>query len=417
MKLAQHYNRVNLVTSLIVLGLTGVIYYAFIHFILSKQLDKDLLIEEDEIREYVQTYGKLPLPGDFRDQKVHYIIVPAGRPHERRFEDVEYRNDKEDEIEPGRSLETVIKVGDKFYEVTISKSKVESEDLIRVIFLITLLVTAVLLISLIVINRFVLGRLWKPFHSTLNEMKAFNLADMRELSPAQTHIDEFRELNTAAATMASRVKEDYKELKSFTDNASHEMMTPLAVINSKLDTLLQTESFSDKQGVVIEDIYIAVGRLSRLNQSLLLLARMENSLIDDFGEIELYSQLEQKIRQFQELIELNGLTVTFAGEVKSIRASKYLLDILLNNLIGNAIRHNHPGGTVMIGLNNGGLAITNTGSSQGLDPSIIFKRFSKADTSEGMGLGLALSRQIAVYHGYALEYRFQDEKHVFSISF
>ena len=79
--------------------------------------------------------------------------------------------------------------------------------------------------------------------------------------------------------MTQRVKKDYTELKSFTDNASHEMMTPLAVINSKLDTLIQTEILSDQQGELIADVYLAVSRLSRLNQSLLLMTKIENNLI------------------------------------------------------------------------------------------------------------------------------------------
>ncbi|MGY0036174.1 histidine kinase dimerization/phospho-acceptor domain-containing protein [Pedobacter sp. NJ-S-72] len=154
-----------------------------------------------------------------------------------------------------------------------------------------------LLISLTVVNRFILNSLWRPFYEILKQLKAFNLADKNEFLVQNTQIDEFQELNQSVISMSTRVRRDYIELKSFTDNASHEMMTPLAVINSKLDTLIQTEALSDRQGELIEDVYLAVNKLSRLNQSLLLLAKIENNLIKDEEDIVLDILVGQKKRQ------------------------------------------------------------------------------------------------------------------------
>ena len=224
MKLANRYNRVNILTSIVVLIITGFIYYVVIHFILTEKLDKDLVVEENEIRQYVGTYHKLPLPASYLDQQIAYKNL-SGHVPEREFLYTSYYNPKEQESEPGRSLITVVYLNGKAVEVTITKSRVESEDLVRIILLITVGITLVLLSSLLLINRFVLNRLWRPFYSILNGMKSFEVTRMDTIAQEPTKIDEFNELNKSVNAMAERVRQDYKELKSFTDNASHEMMT------------------------------------------------------------------------------------------------------------------------------------------------------------------------------------------------
>ena len=416
MKLSTRYNRVNILTSSIILVITGIIYYFFIHLILTNKLDKDLVVEENEIRQYTRTYQKLPLPASYLDQQVSYRELPAYANNIREFSNTTYLNPIENEQEPGRSLVTTLRLKGQNIQVTITKSRVESEDLVRVILLITLGVTLILLVSLIIINRFVMSRLWMPFYNTLKRMKAFEVTKMESLNSDTTKIDEFIELNQSVNAMADRVKKDYRELKSFTDNASHEMMTPLAVINSKLDSLLQTEPFTAQQGTLLEDIYQATGRLSRLHQSLLLLAKIENNLITDAQEIDLKVLIESKVRQFHELFERDSLIVQTKLSNKTVNMSRYLADILLNNLFSNAVRHNQRGGKILIELTEDTLIISNTGKDfSGKDR--LFDRFSKSNESEGMGLGLAITKQVCNLYGYQINYQQINELHIFSVFF
>lgn len=416
MKLSTRYNRVNILTSSIILVITGIIYYFFIHLILTNKLDKDLVVEENEIRQYTRTYQKLPLPASYLDQQVSYRELPADANNIREFSNTTYLNPIENEQEPGRSLVTTLRLKGQNIQVTITKSRVESEDLVRVILLITLGVTLILLVSLIIINRFVMSRLWMPFYNTLKRMKAFEVTKMESLNSDTTKIDEFIELNQSVNAMADRVKKDYRELKSFTDNASHEMMTPLAVINSKLDSLLQTEPFTAQQGTLLEDIYQATGRLSRLHQSLLLLAKIENNLITDAQEIDLKVLIESKVRQFYELFERDSLIVEVKLSNKTVNMSRYLADILLNNLFSNAVRHNQRGGKILIELTETTLIISNTGKDfSGKDR--LFDRFSKSNESEGMGLGLAITKQVCNLYSYQINYQQINEFHIFSVFF
>lgn len=415
MKLANRYNRVNILTSIVVLAITGLIYYVVIHFILTEKLDRDLVVEENEIRQYVGTFHKLPLPASYLDQQIAYKNLSTHIP-EREFLYTSYYNPKEQENEPGRSLITVVYLNGKAVEVTITKSRVESEDLVRIILLITVGITLILLLSLLLINRFVLNRLWQPFYVILNGMKSFEVTRMDAIAYEDTPIDEFNELHQSVNAMAERVRNDYKELKSFTDNASHEMMTPLAVINSKLDSLLQTESFTAQQGALLADVYHATGRLSRLHQSLLLLAKIENNLIPDLQEIDFKEMAEVKGRQFQELFEKDGLRLTTDLQAVEIKMSRYLADILFNNLFSNAVRHNVSSGYIHVKLDPVALVISNSGKP-GNTQGKVFDRFSKSADSEGMGLGLAITKQICDLYGFRIHYAEKDGEYVFAVHF
>ena len=251
----------------------------------------------------------------------------------------------------------------------------------------------------------------------MRDLKLFNVTDTTDLQKVYSHIDEFEELNTAVISMASRVKHDYKNLKTFSENASHELLTPIAVINSKLDTLIQTENFSERQSKLLNDLYTAVNRLNRLNQSLLLLVKIENRLEHAKETINLQALITEMIVQFDEIFQDKNLRITSELNSKEIYASRYLADILLNNLISNAIRHNSSDGEIKIHLTEESLTISNTGENIALPDDDIFKRFHKSSSSEGSGLGLTISRQICENFNFSLCYKFQQPYHTFIIKF
>lgn len=429
MKLQARYNYVNLVTTIVVLLITGIIYYQAISWILTRQKDSDLKVEEDEIFEYVALNHHLPQTFESNDQQITFADAKPGSV-KREFINTDYykRWDRDKgfkrrkyrsagEYESGRGLVTSVTVGDKYYRILIVESKVETEDLIRLIFIITIGVILLLLLVLLVTNRFILNRLWKPFYNIMKELRLFNIADTREIPKLETDIDEFEELNTVVVDMASRAKHDYKDLKIFTENASHELMTPIAVINSKLDTLIQTENFSERQSKLLNDLYSAVSRLNRLNQSLLLLVKIENRLLHERKQINFRALAEETITQFDEIFQDKKLKVNSCLNDKEIYASHYLTEVLLSNLISNAIRHNYKGGEVVINLSGESLVVQNTGNVAELNEEKIFTRFHKSSGSEGSGLGLTISKQICENFGFSLKYSFEGMYHTFSVVF
>ena len=416
MKLLDKYNRISFLTTILVMVLTGIVYYFTVSIILTNQIDKSLVVEENEIFDYVRLNQRLPQV--FKSTDLMIFFKPIKRETiERRFINTGYRKNPGKEIESARALISSVKVKGVNYQIQIIESKVETEDLIQIIFLITLGVIVTLIATLFIINRLVLRKLWKPFYQTLQQLKLFNLTDKNTLTGLHSEIEEFKELNVAVTAMASRVKDDYQELKTFIENAAHELMTPVAVINSKLDILIQGENLSEMQSELLSDIYETVTKLTRLNRAMLLLSKIENKLIRDDASLNVKEAVEESLSQFHELFINKNLTVKSQLTDVWLTTSESLFDVLLNNLLSNAVRHNEYGGYIEFVLERNRLSIKNTGKPYKLHDQLIFQRFNKSAESEGSGLGLTLSRQICENYGYRLEYHFRTPYHIFEVYF
>ncbi len=417
MKLLSKYNQVNLVTTILIILITGVIYYQVVSLILNRQIDQNLEVEEQEIFEFVRLNRQLPQVFKSNDQQISFKEVGNVRVL-RHFINTDFYNPKDKEKESGRGLISSVIVAGRRYKILILESKVETEDLVQIIFGITLTVISILLIVLFIINRLILQSLWQPFYNSMLRLQAFNIADKeKHFVPIASGIDEFDELDKAISLMAGKVINDYNELKTFTENASHELMTPIAVINSKLDSLLQTDHFSEVQSKLLQDLYQSVARLTHLNKAMLLLAKIENQLMPDKRSIKFDVVLADQLQRFNELFAVKNISVTSFIAVKEVTANNFLMEILLNNLLGNAIRHNTNGGTIHVELNQQELIICNTGSQQKLQDKDIFNRFNKSPDSEGSGLGLTISKEICTTNNWLLTYHFKNGLHTFIVRF
>lgn len=429
MKLLARYNRVNLITSIIIMLVTGFAYYQAISWTLTHQKDKDLKDEEAALTAYAATQHRLPLTLESKHQQITFTKVRPGSVI-RRLIDTPYfkkwgkdnpkrlRYHKNGEYEAGRALITPVVAGADYYRVIIMQSKAETEDLIRIIFSITIGVILLLLIILMTTNRLILSRLWRPFYMLMDELKAFDISGQQQLNQPDTGIDEFSYLNQVVADMTARAKNDYQLLKTFTENASHELLTPIAIVNSRLDNLIQTDTFSERQSKALNDLYRGVSRLNRLNQALLLLVKIEDDHIKQEQELlDLKELLEETIDQLDDLFSDKQLDVSAALKPKHLMASRNMMEILFSNLLTNAMRHNYAGGSIVISLDDSSFSISNTGEADPLPAGQIFTRFYKSAGSQGNGLGLTIARQICENLGLTLTYNFSAPHHIFTITF
>jgi signal transduction histidine kinase len=414
-KLLDKYNRVNIAVTIIIMLITGIVYYYTISQILTGQIDKDLVLEENEVFSYVRKNHQLPDVYESNHQQITF--APLGQQTvQRRLLDTIYKDSDEKDFEAARSLISWVNVSGQHYKITVTQSKVETEDLIQIIFMITIGVIVILLAILILLNRVILKNIWKPFYRVLSQLKGFNLTSQATINNTLTNIEEFRELDQAVTAMANRVKSDYQNLKAFTENASHELMTPISVISSKLDTLVQTDEFTDKQSRLLNDIYGTVTRLTRLNKSMLLLSKIENGFIKDLQEVDVKEILEESLYQHEEMLQQLNIRLTIHLHDKIFLSNKLLIEILVNNLLSNAIRHNHQNGELVIQLDEHMLRISNTGKGI-FDFDHVLRRFHKSDGSEGIGLGLTLCKQVCDNYSLTLNYQLDGKMHVFTVKF
>jgi signal transduction histidine kinase len=299
----------------------------------------------------------------------------------------------------------------------VAKSLEGTDDLIHSILLISFTTILLILIASIIINRILLKKLWKPFYDTLATVKDFKIDNKQSLHFPVTKIDEFDFMNQTLKKTTSRAQQDYLVLREFTENASHEMQTPLSIIRSKLDLLIQGENLSEEQSKTVQTTYQAIEKLSRLNYSLLLLAKIDNNQYAETSSVDLKQKIEEKIDAFNELWQNQNISVSASLAPASVHMNNELADILLNNLLSNATRYNMPGGVIKIELTNKSLAVSNNSLQKELDPLRIYSRFYKQEGDHGQnGLGLSIIKQICDVSGFKIDYLFKDGQHLFTIS-
>ena len=181
---------------------------------------------------------------------------------------------------------------------------------------------------------------------------------------------------------------------------------------------MQNESTLENNAPHIVDIEKAVQRLSRLHQSLLLLTKVEHKQFSLNEDVVLNEVIRDKCTEYAEIAESMRLIITFRLQPVILRFHHHLAEILVNNLVSNAIRYNITGGAINITLNDRGLTISNTSASGKLDDEKVFKRFYRSNTlAESNGLGLSIVKQICDMAGYAVVYEYLNEQHLFTITF
>jgi signal transduction histidine kinase len=417
MKLFAKYNRINVISTVIIFLLGCIAFSLLLRYVIISQVDEDLGIEKNEIVTYVNQFNQLPAVVEVNDQYTVYkpVSQPGDQTNKIFTNEVNNKNEREKELR--RTIQFYIEAKHTWYLVSVSKSLQGSDELIQSIIIITVALILLILAATFIINRIVLKRLWKPFYATLQQMQQFSLSDANKINFDIPEIDEFGYLNSSLSKTLNRAHSDYQSLKEFTENASHELQTPLAVIQSKLDILIQNEKLSENESESIQSAYDAVQGLRRLNQSLLLLAKIENRQFNELEKVDIKNVIENKIKQFSELWKSRNVTVQTRLSNKEVLANKYLVEILLNNLLSNATKHNVLNGSIEILLNNN-LQIINTGVAHALDEKQLYKRFSKQSTAgESHGLGLSVVNEICKASKYDCVYNWQAPNfHSFSIS-
>ncbi|MCQ4035501.1 sensor histidine kinase [Kaistella montana] len=307
----------------------------------------------------------------------------------------------------------------KNYEIVLHRSLVESEDILKTIALLQFLLFVLMSASLLLINRNVEKNVWKPFYKMLEILKLYRIEKDSEIYLQQTKIAEMQSLNTSVADLVTRNKKQFLAQKEFTENASHELQTPLAIIQNKTELLLQTENLSEEQMKIIGQIYETNNRLSRLNKSMLLLSKLDNGQFQERKEIQLSRLAEMIIEEFKAFYpQKNLIFVENFKTQKTVSADENLVRTLLGNLISNAIKYAAPNSEIDVDLDERYFQISNVGKPQELDTNRLFKRFQKQNPDgSGNGLGLEISKKICEMYGWNLTYDFRNARHFFKIDF
>lgn len=278
-------------------------------------------------------------------------------------------------------------------------------------------ILVILGLTIFIVVRTIPVKLWKPFYTTLDILRKFKVEDGVVPEFPKTKVKEFSQLNNTLTQILTDSTHSYKVQKEFTENASHELQTPLAVVQNKLDLLLQDEDLTERQASLLQDIYHEVKRTSALSRNILLLAKLENNQFQLVEEVPLDEELHQVLPSLKMLSGDLAIDLQITN-APTLRCQKMLLDCMVNNLVVNAVRHNHPGGDISIRVDEHSLTVSNTSDEPELDGEHIFNRFYRSsDTQKGNGLGLSIVKAICDYHHWKVGYFYSEGQHHFRVEF
>lgn len=322
----------------------------------------------------------------------------------------------EDEIELFLELGKSTQIDGKGYRITVRTRVIESADLLSAIAVSFVSTMGAAFFILFFVNKNRNRRLWKPFFQSLDQLKSFELESEQPLTFMESTVEEFQELNRELDQVTSKLRLDYRNLKQFAADVSHETQTPLAIIQAKIENIMNQNSITASQFEELTSVQKEVKRLSQLNSNLILLAKIDNKQFPKTEEIDLEQLLEEKVAHFSSLTD-QPLLLDVKAHSK-IAMNPMLVQVLLDNLLTNAIKYGEAGKPIFLELTATGFCLKNYGNAPLVHPERVFNRFYKEGKHpRSTGLGLSLVKKICDYYDFRINYRYEANHHRFSVRF
>ncbi|MEO5906762.1 MAG: HAMP domain-containing sensor histidine kinase [Saprospiraceae bacterium] len=417
MKLITKTSYYYLAISILLFIAASAIFYFYISQILNEDITEAIAVDKNTVLNYVRTNDALPPISPLSEDIVTYI--PIDQPREESLVDTMLLGPLKDEYLPYRQLMFPVNVREQPYTVVLQKPLFQKDDLLETFATSLAFFTLFLVLILFLTSRWLSNRFWQPFYKTLGQLRKIEFHTNKNLILEHTDTDEFRQLNEEIVKMSTRIREQYRNLKEFSENASHEIQTPLAIIRNKLELLMQSGRQSEEELKWVHDAFESASRLSRLTQSLLLLSKIENRQYTQTESVSLHELIREKLTAFDDIRSIRSLNVQLNAESEIVLTmNPHLADILISNILTNAFRHSQEGGEIRIDLKHAILIASNTGLPLTKEAASLFNRFAKDSvSSESSGLGLSIVQQICNVYHFNVKYEYADGWHRIIIHF
>lgn len=386
----------------------------------------------DEVDDSLENYAELiimrslagePLPTETSGSNNQYYLrdvspeYAATHPHVRYEDRTVYIKEKR-EYEPARVISYIFRTDEGgFREVEVSVPSIEKTDLIEAIFYWLLFLYIAILLGFVLLNRIALKRCMRPLDILLKWLDDYRLGGTNLELNNPTSVTEFRKLNDSVTRLMTRSEQQYEQQKLFIGNASHEMQTPLAICQNRIEMLLDDERLNEEQMGELLKVRNTLGALSKLNKSLLLLCKIENGQFSDVEPVDMDAVAEELMEEYKEVYASRKIEVSVSRKAHwHLNMNAMLASVLVGNLLKNAFVHNREGGRIVLTTEEHGLRVANTGVQEPLEEDKIFTRFYHTQGKKSSsGIGLSLVSAICASCGIKVTYKYEDGLHVFTL--
>lgn len=421
MELLKKTSLIFITISLFVFFISGILLYVILKNTSDKNINRELMVEFENVSRNLDNLldtGKteLILPLNLNIIKVEKpdVMIANGLT----LKDTILTDPVNHSFQKYRKVTGYQNLNDFNYSITIYKSLIQSEELIEQLIIALTSMTILLILAVFFVTKNISGKIWSDFFKSLETIKGFELTKTKKVTLPPSDISEFNELNSVLNIMIDRIYSDFENLKEFTENITHEMQTPLAIIKSKFELFLQIENLSEEQAMVLSDITANISRLKKLNQGLVLLSRIENKQFTETNPVEIHQVVQDIVENLSYYSDSRNLQVSLEIDNPiTVHMNNTLADVLISNLIKNAFVHSPENATVRIKASAKTLYVKNTGPDK-LHNLKIFSRFVKANSkTNSLGIGLSLVRKICSQYGFEVGYTYEKKFHIFFIRF
>ncbi|GAB3788691.1 HAMP domain-containing sensor histidine kinase [Spirosoma horti] len=417
-----HKTTLYLLLAALPIALGGVfLLNAYIHRHMLYEIDELLASELVQVKARLRQHPPQATNVPYWDPTIRITRITPLRPVSPVYMDTIAFDPVEKEQVPVRMLRAGYSIGGQQYTISLMQSYLEFDEIASAVsvgvIVCFLFVVTLLVLADVVVTR----RIWQPFYGIIHHLEQFRVDGPNEVAFPVSDVAEFKLLSQSLDEMSRRTRQQYAQQKQFTDNASHEMQTPLSVLSVELDLLQQSEGLNEADLDRIHRSQQEIKRLSAMNQSLLLLAKIDNHQFAQQDSVNIGELVNQLLDNYLDYVAHKGITVNRLIEKGPTRPmSRQLADVLFLNLIKNAVRHADSGSSIVVQVGATSFSITNEGDPLPFPEEQLFRRFVRNQALlQSTGLGLALVKEIADQYGMRVTYTYVSSmrRHLFQVDF
>ena len=364
-----------------------------------------------------------PLPTPNNGSNNSYSVTPvdekylAENPAITFYDETVYIPEK-GETEPARVLKTVFcDAQGQYYEIKVATPTFERSDLLETVAYHIIGLYIVIMLTILAVVSLVYYYNMRPLYKLLGWLEKYRPGANAEPVPDSSQVVEWKKLSTAAQQAVERAEYYFEQQKQFIGNASHELQTPLAIIGTRIEWLVNNTPLDEQQLEELSKIQRSLARLVRLNRTLLLLSKIENGQFPEAADTDLAAIIRENVETYGDIYEERNIVCdTQLPEKFTVHMNESLATTLINNLLKNSYLHNIQNGKVTVTATKRELTIANSGR-EALDASQIFERFYHEGNPESTGLGLALVSSICRNYNIEVGYSFEKGMHRFTLKY
>ena len=291
-------------------------------------------------------------------------------------------------LEVGKSLQSIVDTG---------------KDIRNVMLAFLVLIILITFIADYQYTRVILN----PLEKIKNKLKLISDPALFDMTPVRTNTSDFVALDNALCALMDNINQLFRKEKDITVNISHELLTPVSVLRSKLENILLRENLDHDIEARIEESLKILHRLQSLVNSLLMIAKIESHQYLREDSVSVSEILEEVANEIEPLSEDAGIILgkQLKDDHRIEKANRSLIFSMFFNIVNNSVRNTPPGGRIMLESRNQNrkftVGISDTGKGlTGEQKESLFSRFRmrNKESGEGTGIGLAIAKTIADFH-------------------